>query len=142
MIQQNIKLTVDAIVFGNRNEELHILLVQRKHDPFKGLWAIPGGFVEDDEDLEPAARRELQEETGVQLEQMEQLYTVGTPGRDPRGRTVSVVYYTPKPVQVGDLVVKADDDAADAQWFAVNSLPEIAFDHYDVIQRALQAIGF
>jgi len=89
-----IKVAVDAIVFGySKNEGVSILLIQRKYPPFKNAWAIPGGFVLPDESLEEAVRRELREETGIEVNYLEQLYTFGDPDRDPRGRTLSVAYY-------------------------------------------------
>src|SRR3954468_12372163 len=94
MLDQNIKVTADAMVFSGSGANLQLLLIKRKNEPFKGMWAFPGGFVEDDEDLEPAAIRELEEETGLKVPALQQLYTFGKPKRDPRGRTVSVVYYT------------------------------------------------
>lgn len=139
MIDQNIKLAADSVVFSHTRQQLQLLLVQRKNEPFKGMWALPGGFVEDDEDLEPAARRELQEETGMQLPHMQQLYAIGTPGRDPRFRTVSVVFYAM--VDATKHNVKGSDDAADAQWFDVKKLPPLAFDHKQVIEFALQHIS-
>jgi len=139
MIKQDIKLTTDAVVFSKEGGMLCILLIQRKNDPYKGHWALPGGFVEDDEDLEPAARRELEEETGLRAEKMTQLYTIGTPGRDPRGRTVSVVYYTF--VDAKAHTIKGADDAAAADWFDVMALPPLAFDHLDIINYALATVN-
>lgn len=133
MLEQNIKVTVDALLFSKIDDVLHVLLVQRKYEPDMGFWAMPGGFVEDDEDLEDAAVRELFEETGIALKNgdMQQLITVGTPGRDPRGRTVSVVYTATIDSEAHPL--SADDDAADAKWFDMEQLPLIAFDHEDII---------
>ena len=139
MIRQNILLTTDAVVFSKEGDVLRILLIQRKNDPYKGYWALPGGFVEDDEDLERAARRELEEETGLRTEKMTQLYTIGTPGRDPRGRTVSVVYYTY--VDAKAYTIKGADDAAAADWFDINELPSLAFDHRDIINYALTTVN-
>ncbi len=135
MIKQDIKITVDAVVFGYTKQQMQILLVKRKNDPCKDMWALPGGFVEDDEDLEPAAKRELEEETGLKLKEMEQLCTVGTPGRDPRFRTVSVVYYAV--IDAAGQKIQAADDAADAQWHNIKNLPEMAFDHEDIIEFAI-----
>lgn len=98
---QNIKVTVDAVVFAYHGKELQVLLIQRKNDPFQGKWAIPGGFVEDDEDLDTAAARELEEETGIKVEQIQQFYTFGKPDRDPRGRAISVSYYTQVDAKLG-----------------------------------------
>jgi len=138
MIDQHILLTVDTVVFCIIDEQLKVLLIQRKNDPFKGQWALPGGFVEDDEDLYDAMKRELHEETGLKLKHAQQLYTFGTPGRDPRGRTVTVVYYALIEEHLSK--VKAGDDAGDAQWFNVHHLPKIAFDHADIIAYALKQL--
>jgi 8-oxo-dGTP diphosphatase len=128
-------VTVDAVVLtkGPRRE---VLLIRRKGPPFKGQWAIPGGFVEMDEDLEPAAHRELEEETGLRGVKLEQFRTYGRPGRDPRGRTISVVY-------VGEVAtrpeVKAQDDAAEARFWPVDALPlPLAFDHDTILREALE----
>lgn len=135
---QHIQLTVDAVVFSVIDEQLKVLLIQRKHEPFKDQWALPGGFVEDNEDLYDAMKRELQEETGLKLEHARQLYTFGTPGRDPRGRTVTVAYYALIEEHLSK--VKGGDDAADAQWFNIHHLPEIAFDHADIIAYAMKQL--
>ncbi len=130
-------LTVDAVVFGQgRDGKTSLLLIQRKNDPFKGKWALPGGFVEKDEDLETAAKRELQEETGLKVGKVEQLGTFGRPGRDPRGRMVSVAYLAH--VDLEQAKITAGDDAGDAQWFAIDALPELAFDHKEIIELAIK----
>ena len=139
MLKQNIKLSVDAVVFSHTKQQLHILLIQRKNEPFKGKWALPGGFVEDDEDLLPAAIRELEEETGMKLKSMEQLAAFGKPGRDPRGRTVTVAFYTT--VDAKQHMIAGADDAADAQWFDIRNLPAIAFDHAEIINLALKRLN-
>ena len=115
-----------------------MLLIERGNEPYKGMWAFPGGFVEDDEDLEAAAIRELHEETGLLLPGLKQLHTFGTPGRDPRGRTVSVIYYAI--VNAGDHAVKGGDDAANAQWVNVKDIAAMAFDHKEILDFALQAL--
>lgn len=137
-IEQNILLTVDAVVFSQTNGEDHVLLIQRKNEPFKDSWALPGGFVEDDEDLQPAAARELLEETGIEANNWEQLYTVGTPGRDPRGRTVSVVYTCE--ADMNTQKAQGGDDAKEAKWFPINDLPKLAFDHDEVLAKALDGL--
>ena len=139
MLKQNIKLSVDAVVFSHAKQQLHILLIQRKNEPFKGQWALPGGFVEDDEDLLPAAIRELEEETGMKLNNMEQLGAFGKPGRDPRGRTVTIAYYTT--VDAKAHKIAGADDAADARWFDIKKLPAIAFDHNEIIDLALKRLN-
>ncbi len=131
-------LTVDCVVFGVDDEDLKVLLVRRDGEPFAGRWALPGGFVNEDEDLADAARRELQEETGLEKVFLEQLYTFGAPGRDPRGRVVSVAYYAL--VKLADHRVRAATDAREASWFAVWDTPALAFDHERILQTALQRL--
>jgi 8-oxo-dGTP diphosphatase len=138
MLIQNIKITVDAMIFSGVGADMQLLLIKRGNDPDKGMWAIPGGFVEDDEDLEPAAIRELEEETGLRVPHMTQLYTIGTPGRDPRGRTVSVVYYAF--VNAAEHTVKGADDAAEAEWVYVKDITALAFDHMEVLKYALSVV--
>ncbi|HYD21271.1 MAG TPA: NUDIX hydrolase [Flavipsychrobacter sp.] len=138
MIKQTIKLTTDAVVFCVINEKLMVLLVKRGSEPYKGMWALPGGFVEDEEDLIDGMKRELQEETGLQIKNAKQLRTYGTPGRDPRGRTVSVVYFAL--IDQEDSEITAGDDAAEAEWYNVHSLPDLAFDHAEILQDALKAL--
>ena len=138
MYSQNIKLTIDALIFSKAGEHLQILLIERGFEPFKGMWAFPGGFIEDNEDLETAALRELQEETGLRLQEMTQLLTFGKPGRDPRGRTVSVIYYAI--IDAKDHNVKGGDDAAAAMWVNVKDITEMAFDHLDILGFALQEL--
>jgi len=125
-------LTVDVAIV-TREPRPRILLIRRKNDPFAGSWALPGGFVDENERLADAARRELAEETGVAAAEMEQLYTTGDPGRDPRGWTVSVVYLA----QVDPHAVQptAADDAAEVAWFALDQPPPLAFDHAMLIGR-------
>jgi 8-oxo-dGTP diphosphatase len=142
-------LTVDCVVFGVDANDLRVLLIQRALPPFEGKWALPGGFVRIDETLEDAARRELEEETGLRKVFLEQLYTFGAVDRDPRERIVSVAYYAL--VNLRDHQVHAATDARDAAWFGVNDVPRLAFDHADILQTALarlrgklryQPIGF
>src|SRR5689334_21559916 len=109
-------VTVDIVVVTDEDKP-RVLLIRRKHDPYAGKWAIPGGFVDMDETLEDAARRELLEETGVRVKRMEQLSTFGDPGRDPRGRTISIVYLTR--VRPQELRPKAADDAAEVGWHSL-----------------------
>jgi len=128
-------LTVDCVVFGLDENGLQVLLVQRDLAPFKGRWALPGGFVHLDEGLEEAARRELEEETGLsQKIFLEQLYTFGEPHRDPRERVVSVAYYAL--VKLTDNKVKAATDARAAAWFRLADKPQLAFDHEQILKVA------
>ena len=131
-------VTVDVAIFSMVDEELKVLLIQRKNWPFEGMWAIPGGFVDMDESLEDAAARELYEETGVEGVYLEQFYTFGQPDRDPRTRVISVAYLAL--VDAGQLQPRAADDATDVGWFSVHDPPPLAFDHVDILKRALQRL--
>jgi 8-oxo-dGTP diphosphatase len=131
-------LTVDCVVFGLDAEDLRVLLIQRALPPFEGQWALPGGFVRIDEPLEDAARRELEEETGLGDVFLEQLYTFGAVRRDPRERIVSVAYYAL--VNLRDHQVHAATDASDAAWFGIHDVPRLAFDHADILQTALDRL--
>jgi len=139
-LTQNISLAVDAIVFGYSKEQgVSILLIKRKYPPFKGDWAIPGGFVLDNESLEEAVERELLEETGIKINYLEQLYTFGKPNRDPRQRIVSVAYFgLVKSTQFEKL--NASTDAEEAQWFNIKNLPKLAFDHTNILTIAIERI--
>jgi len=134
---QHIYIMVDTVVFTYQEEDLQVLLIERKSDPFKGSWALPGGFVEDEESLDTAAQRELEEETGIQVDELFQFYTFGEPDRDPRGRAVSVAYFTK--VNKESVLPQAATDAASVQWFSINSLPELAFDHADILDKAKES---
>lgn len=127
-------LTVDTVVL-TREETPSILLIQRANPPFVGNWALPGGFVDKGETVAAAAPRELEEETGLRVGQLEMLGVYDTPGRDPRGWTVSVVYLARIPARVA---AKGGDDAKDARWFAVDELPELVFDHAVIVADALK----
>lgn len=127
-------LTVDCVVFGLDDVDLKVLLIQRALEPFEGKWALPGGFVNVDETLDAAALRELEEETGLRKVFLEQLYTVGELGRDPRERVVTVAYYAL--VRLSDHKVKAATDARQALWFAMDDLPKLAFDHDKILKMA------
>jgi 8-oxo-dGTP diphosphatase len=142
-------LAVDCVVFGLDEEDLKVLLVERDLEPFRGRWALPGGFVRVHESVEETARRELMEETGLERVYLEQLYTFGDVDRDPRERVVSVAYYAL--VKLGDHRVRAATDARAAAWFPVWDTPSLAFDHQRILEVALtrlkgkvryQPIGF
>lgn len=128
-------VSVDIIILSLVEDELNVLLVKRKFAPFRGMWAIPGGFLEVDESLEEAAARELAEETGVTDVYMEQLRTFGDPGRDPRMRVITVAYYALLPIDA--IHHRPGDDAAETHWFSVFHLPKLAFDHQKIIDNAL-----
>lgn len=127
-------VTTDVVVFTIRDQRLKLLLVRRAAAPYQGMWALPGGFLDIDEDLEHCAKRELEEETGVTGVYLEQLYTFGQPGRDPRDRVISVTYYALVPSDRIEL--RAASDAAAADWFALERLPAMAFDHAQIIALA------
>jgi 8-oxo-dGTP diphosphatase len=132
-------LTVDCIIFGlDESSRLKVLLIQRAKDPFKNHWALPGGFVDENETLEAAALRELKEETGVSDVFIEQLFTFGTPGRDPRGRVVTIAFYAL--INLGEHKIGADTDAADVKWFPINKLPQLAFDHAEILELAINRL--
>jgi 8-oxo-dGTP diphosphatase len=131
-------LTVDCVVFGFDETELKVLLIQRGLEPFKGKWALPGGFVRVDETLDSAARRELAEEAGLKNVFLEQLYTFGTVDRDPRERVVSVAYFAL--VKLSDHRAVAATDAANAEWFPVAKTPKLAFDHAGILATALERL--
>ena len=139
MFQQNLSLTVDAVVFGyDAKDGLSILLIKRLFEPFKGDWAIPGGFLLVGESLEKAVERELKEETGIKVNYLEQLYTFGKPDRDPRKHIVTVAYYGL--VRRSEFELYASTDAEDAQWFTIENLPPLAFDHQDIFKMALERL--
>ena len=132
-------LTVDCIIFGlDESSRLKVLLIQRAKDPFKDAWALPGGFVDENETLEYAALRELKEETGISDVFIEQLFTFGTPERDPRGRVVTVAYYSL--INLAEHKIGADTDAQDVKWFPINSLPPLAFDHAEILKTAINRL--
>ena len=125
-------VTVDVLVINKKTEE--ILLIKRLNEPFKDCWALPGGFVDENEDLEQAARRELFEETNIETDEMTQIGTFGKPYRDPRGHMISVAYQTNLNE---NQKVKAKDDAKEVKWFSIKDLPELAFDHLEIINSIL-----
>lgn len=129
-------VTVDIIVTRTLNDSTQILLIERKNEPFKNQWALPGGFVDIDEEIEDAAYRELTEETSISDIKLHQYRTFGKPGRDPRGRTISIIYF-------GQLVnekqkIEAGDDAKNLKWFSIDDLPVLAFDHDQIIKSFLE----
>lgn len=139
MQQSNIFLTVDAVVFGYEPpSNLSLLLIKRAVNPFKDSWALPGGFVKENESLEQAVERELKEETGIAVDYLEQLYSFGNPKRDPRARIVSISYFgLTKP---DALQLNATTDALEAKWFNIDQLPSLAFDHESIIHKAIDRL--
>ena len=134
-------VTVDAVVFAVSAGKTEVLLVRRKNEPYKGRWAVPGGFVEMDEELEDAVARELAEETALTGVRLEQLRTFGKCGRDPRGRQISIAFIGT--VTEGQDRVRAGDDAAEAGWFNIAKLPEnMAFDHEEMIRAGIERLGW
>ena len=130
-------VTVDIVLFTIRERKLHLLVIKRLAKPFDGRYALPGGFVLEPESLDEAAARELREETGVDKVYLEQLYTFGTPDRDPRGRVITVAYYALVP---NIEALHAGTDASDATWFPVAELPSLAFDHATIVEYACQRL--
>jgi 8-oxo-dGTP diphosphatase len=138
-LKQNIKVAVDAIVFGYANNSLNVLLIKQKYGIMKNRWALVGGFVKDGESLTDAVNRELQEEAGITVNYLEQLFTFGDAiDRDPRFRVISVAYFAL--VNSTKLVLTADTDADDAKWFSMSDLPELAFDHNQILKTAFQRL--
>ena len=126
-------VTTDCVVFRFEGNKLKTLLIERGNEPYKGCWAFPGGFLNMDEDAEHGALRELEEETGLKLEHIEEFGTFSTVDRDPRGRVISIAFYA-----ITDLTeVKGADDAAKAQWFSIDEIPQLAFDHDIMLEKAL-----
>ena len=133
-----ILVATDVVLFGI-GPEVSVLLIQRKNEPFKDAWALPGGFVDPDEDLMQAALRELVEETSVEITNAIQVGAYGNPGRDPRGRVVSIAYTAH--VEITDVKPKAADDAKKVAWHPLKKLPELAFDHARIISDAAMKYG-
>jgi len=136
-------VTVDAVIFDMYDDDKipKVLLIKRKNEPFKGMWAIPGGFLEMDEELEVGAARELYEEAGLDIpsDELQQVVAVGRRNRDPRDRIISVVY-TAVVDRFEYTEVCAGDDAEDARWFQVTELPELAADHLEIVRKALGVV--
>lgn len=135
-ITQDIKVTVDAIVFGyNQENGISVLLIKRRIQPHIDEWALPGGFVLNHETLEEAVARELQEEAGVSINYLEQLFTFGQPDRDPRKRIISISYFGL--VKSANFKLFASSDASEAAWFNIYELPPLAFDHSSIVEKAI-----
>lgn len=134
----DLRVTVDIVIFTVKRDTLEVLVIKRGVPPFEGQFAIPGGFVRDDEGLEEAAMRELYEETGVRNVFLEQLYTFGDSKRDPRGGVITVAYYALISSDILSLVAGAD--AAEARWFPANDLPPLAFDHKKILEYAIERL--
>lgn len=135
MENQQIKVAVDAIVFGYNEQQLQVLLIKQKYGPFKNSWALVGGFVQNNEGLIDAVKRELKEETNLEINYLEQLYTFGdNPKRDPRAQVISIAYFAL--VNSEKMEPIADTDALEARWFPLTNLPELAYDHTDIVETA------
>lgn len=127
-------VTVDTVIV-KKAPDYELLLIKRKNEPFKDCWALPGGFVDDNEDLEVAAKRELEEETQIKINSLQQIGAFGAPFRDPRNHTVSVAYFG----EVAENTIAiASDDAKEAQWFSLKKLPALAFDHQEIIEKTIK----
>ncbi|MDP5198168.1 NUDIX domain-containing protein [Flavobacterium sp. DG2-3] len=136
---QNIRVAVDAIVFGYQNGQLYVLLIQQKFGSAESYWALPGGLVKNDESLNDAVKRELKEETNVEVNYFEQLFTFGDDiTRDPRNRVISVAYFAL--VDPSKLEIKADSDVDKVQWFQINEIPKLAFDHNLILKKAIERL--
>ena len=130
-------VTADCVVFGCDGQDIKVLLIERGNDPYRGCWAIPGGFLNMDETAEQCALRELKEETGLDLHSAEQIGAYSDVDRDPRGRVITIAFYALTTVSE----VKGSDDAAKAQWFSLNDLPPLAFDHKLIMHDAIQKLN-
>lgn len=129
-------VTTDCVIFGFDGTRLNVLLIERGNDPYKGCWAFPGGFLNMDESALEGAKRELYEETGLRDAYIHQFHAFSAPDRDPRERVISIAYFAL--VRLTD--VKAGDDAAKAQWFPLDEIPPLAFDHDKMLREALKAL--
>ena len=126
-------VTTDCVIFGFDGNELKVLLIERGIDPYKGHWAFPGGFLNPDESAETGALRELKEETGIESAYIEQFHTYSAPDRDPRERVITIAYMALVKIQEA----RGGDDAADAKWFPIDKMPNLAFDHDLILRDAL-----
>lgn len=131
-------VTVDIIIFAILRERLKVLLIKRRNPPFQGRWALPGGFIDVGESPEAAARRELEEETGIRTTRLHQLHTFGDPGRDPRGHTISIVYYAV--VRPERIAPRAASDASAVGWFSAFHPPPLAFDHRKILRCGVRRL--
>ena len=129
-------VTTDCVVFGSEGGRLYVLLIERGNEPFKGFWAFPGGFMNIDETAEQGALRELKEETGLELNSIKQFGTFTEVNRDPRERVITIAYYS----LTQKTEVKGDDDAAKAQWFPLDEIPPLAFDHDLILSKAIEQL--
>lgn len=130
-------VTADCVVFGKDGNDLKVLLIERGIEPYKGCWAFPGGFLNMDETAEQGALRELKEETGLDVSSIKQIGAFSGVDRDPRGRVITIAFYTLTKISP----VQGSDDAAKAQWFSVDALPPLAFDHKLIMDEALQKLN-
>ena len=130
-------VTADSVVFCNGSDGLSVLLIERANEPFKGCWAFPGGFMDMEENAEDCAKRELKEETGMEVRSLEYLGTFSEVNRDPRGRTITIAYYAV--VEKSDVI--GADDASQARWFPIDSIPPLAFDHEEILRTALKVLN-
>jgi 8-oxo-dGTP diphosphatase len=138
-MKQDIKVSVDAVVFGyDQDSGISVLLIKRRNEPFQKMWALPGGLVLNGESLDDAVTRELKEEAGIDVNYLEQLYTFGSPGRDPRNQTISVSYFGL--VRPQDFQPAARTDAEEVEWFNIKKLPKLAFDHKKIIELAIKRL--
>lgn len=131
-------VTVDIVLLTDVFPHLKVLLIRRKNPPFEGLWALPGGFLEMDETLEESALRELNEETNISDVELTQVGTFGHPDRDPRGRVITIAYVGI--INSEQQTTVAGSDAAEAAWFSTLDLPQLAFDHSEIIKKALEGL--
>ena len=134
MRTSKIFVTVDAVIVKKMTDN-QLLLIKRKNKPFQNCWALPGGFVDENEDLDVAAKRELEEETQIKIDSLQQIGTFGKPFRDPRGHMISVAYFGEVPENT---IAIASDDAKEVAWFTINELPNLAFDHQEIIEKAFK----
>lgn len=132
------EITADCVVWGWQDGKVYVLLIRRGKEPFRDSWALPGGFMEMEESAEACAIRELNEETGLCVPFIRQVGAFSAPQRDPRGRVVTVAFYAFADMR--QELIRAGDDATEAEWFLLNSLPSLAFDHQEIITAALKQV--